>query len=170
MATRSSVLSWRIPGTGEPGGLLSMGLQRVGHDWGDLAAAAADSAEGNCSPMVLTSSWLIEFILLVFIWIKFFLLGKIIFTFSLKIKHFLIINMLALFNVVWITHDPCMFAYHLCCSTLWQVERLRKKKSMAKKIWAQVKAQSFQHDNIFQILLSTEYVLPVYKKGRHINL
>ena len=32
MATRSSVLAWRIPGTGEPGGLLSMGLHRVGHD------------------------------------------------------------------------------------------------------------------------------------------
>ena len=32
MATHSSVLSWRIPGTGEPGGLLSMGSHRVGHD------------------------------------------------------------------------------------------------------------------------------------------
>ena len=40
MATHSSVLAWRIPGTGEPGGLLSMGSQRVGHDWSDLAAAA----------------------------------------------------------------------------------------------------------------------------------
>ena len=39
MATHSSVLAWRIPGTGEPGGLLSMGLHRVGHDWSDLAAA-----------------------------------------------------------------------------------------------------------------------------------
>ena len=41
MASHSSVLAWRIPGTGEPGGLLSMGLHRVGHDWSDLAAAAA---------------------------------------------------------------------------------------------------------------------------------
>ena len=32
MATHSSILAWRIPGTGEPGGLLSMGLHRVGHD------------------------------------------------------------------------------------------------------------------------------------------
>ena len=32
MATHSSVLAWRIPGMGEPGGLPSMGLQRVGHD------------------------------------------------------------------------------------------------------------------------------------------
>ena len=40
MATHSSVLAWRIPGTGEPGWLLSMGSHRVGHDWSDLAAAA----------------------------------------------------------------------------------------------------------------------------------
>ena len=41
MATHSSVLAWRIPGTGEPGGLPSMGWHRVGHDWSNLAAAAA---------------------------------------------------------------------------------------------------------------------------------
>ena len=41
MATHSSVLAWRIPGTGEPSGLPSMGSHRVGHDWSDLAAAAA---------------------------------------------------------------------------------------------------------------------------------
>ena len=40
MATHSSVLAWRIPGTGEPGGLPSMGSHRAGHDWSDLAAAA----------------------------------------------------------------------------------------------------------------------------------
>ena len=40
MATHSSVLAWRIPGTGEPGGPLSMGLHRVRHDWSDLTAAA----------------------------------------------------------------------------------------------------------------------------------
>ena len=40
MATHSSVLAWRIPGMGEPGGLPSMGLHRVGHDGSDLAAAA----------------------------------------------------------------------------------------------------------------------------------
>ena len=39
MAIHSSVLAWRIPGTGEPGGLLSMGSHRVGHDWSDLAVA-----------------------------------------------------------------------------------------------------------------------------------
>ena len=41
MATHSSVLAWRIPGTGEPGGLPSMGSHRVGHERSDLAAAAA---------------------------------------------------------------------------------------------------------------------------------
>ena len=41
MATHSSVLAWRIPGTGEPGGLPSVGSHRVGHDWSDLAAAVA---------------------------------------------------------------------------------------------------------------------------------
>ena len=42
MATHSSVLAWRIPGTGEPGGLPSMGSHRVGHDGRDSAAAASD--------------------------------------------------------------------------------------------------------------------------------
>ena len=41
MATHSSVLAWRIPGTGEPAGLLSIGAHRVGHDSSNLAAAAA---------------------------------------------------------------------------------------------------------------------------------
>ena len=41
MVTHSSVLAWRILGMAEPGGLPSMGSHRVGHDWSDLAAAAA---------------------------------------------------------------------------------------------------------------------------------
>ena len=41
MATHSRILAWRIPGTGEPGGLPSMGSHRVGHDCSNLAAAAA---------------------------------------------------------------------------------------------------------------------------------
>ena len=46
MATHSSVLAWRIPGMGESDGLPSMGSHRVGHDWSDLVAAAA---EGRCT-------------------------------------------------------------------------------------------------------------------------
>ena len=40
MATHSRIVAWRMPGTEEPGGLPSMGLHRVGHDWSNLAAAA----------------------------------------------------------------------------------------------------------------------------------
>ena len=42
MATHSGVLAWRIPGMGEPGGLLSLGSHRVGHNWSDLAAVVLD--------------------------------------------------------------------------------------------------------------------------------
>ena len=52
MATHSSVLAWRIPGTGEPGGLPSMGSHRVGHDWSDLAVVAVSSSSGS-----LFNSW-----------------------------------------------------------------------------------------------------------------
>ena len=41
MATHSSVLAWRIPGTGEPGGLPSMGSHRVGHDWSDSSSSSS---------------------------------------------------------------------------------------------------------------------------------
>ena len=47
MATHSNVLACRIPGMGEPGGLPSMGSHRVGHDWSDLAAAAARNTESE---------------------------------------------------------------------------------------------------------------------------
>ena len=36
--THGSILAWRIPWTEEPGGLQSMGSQRAGHDWSDLAS------------------------------------------------------------------------------------------------------------------------------------
>ena len=52
MATQSSVLAWRISGTGRPGGLPSMGSHRVGHDWSDLAAAAV-----NVSKSYLIWKW-----------------------------------------------------------------------------------------------------------------
>ena len=47
MAAHSSVLAWRISGTGEPGGLPSMGSHRVRHDWSDLAAAGLIHVD-NC--------------------------------------------------------------------------------------------------------------------------
>ena len=56
MATHSSVLAWRISGTGEPVGLPSMGSHRVGHDWSDLAAAAAAATAGGKAAVV---DWMI---------------------------------------------------------------------------------------------------------------
>ena len=47
MATLSSVLAWRIPGSGDPGGLPSMGSHRVRHNWSDLAVAAARHCQAH---------------------------------------------------------------------------------------------------------------------------
>ena len=58
MATHSSILAWRIPGTEELGGLPSMGLHRVRRDRGDLAAAAAAAAcplSQRCHPIMSSS-------------------------------------------------------------------------------------------------------------------
>ena len=58
MATHSSVLAWRIPGTGEPGGLPSMGSHRVRHDWSNLAAAAITlRLPSSSQKFPLTPSW-----------------------------------------------------------------------------------------------------------------
>ena len=56
MATHSSVLAWRIPGTGEPGGLLPVGSHRVGHDWSDSAAAATSWPSTSLSVELLLES------------------------------------------------------------------------------------------------------------------
>ena len=59
MATHSSVLAWRIPGAGEPGGLPSLGSHRVGHDLSDLAAAAGAISEKSVPHVLqfLVISW-----------------------------------------------------------------------------------------------------------------
>ena len=56
MATYSSVLAWRIPGTGEPGGLLPMGSHRVGHDWSDSSSCSSSSSSSN-SPDLSSLIW-----------------------------------------------------------------------------------------------------------------
>ena len=62
LATHSSVLAWRIPGTGEPGGLPSMGSHRVRHDWRDLAAAAHTSEVMlKFSKPGFNSTWTVNF-------------------------------------------------------------------------------------------------------------
>ena len=67
MATHSSVLAWRIPGTGEPGGLQSMGSHRVGHDWSVLAAAMV-AWQCECT----WYHWMVYLITLDFIWDVFY--------------------------------------------------------------------------------------------------
>ena len=62
MATHSSVLAWRIPEAVEAGGLPPMGLHRVGHDWSDLAVAAA--AVWSC--IILDNHFLIFYLLFSF--------------------------------------------------------------------------------------------------------
>ena len=63
MATHSSVVTWRIPGTGEPGGLPSMGLHRDRHNWSDLAEARSllipwfSMCDKICQEIYTSSSW-----------------------------------------------------------------------------------------------------------------
>ena len=62
MAPHSSTLAWRIPGTGEPGGLPSLGSHRVRHDWSDLAAAYVTlgfpSGSAVKNPPAIQEMWL----------------------------------------------------------------------------------------------------------------
>ena len=55
MAIHSSVLAWIIPGMGEPGGLPSLGLHRVGYDCSGLAAAAAAAHTQMTLPLMAES-------------------------------------------------------------------------------------------------------------------
>ena len=57
MATHSSVLAWRVPGTGEPGGLPSMGSHRVGHDWND---SSSNNSSLSLSQVKATSYWQLQ--------------------------------------------------------------------------------------------------------------
>ena len=62
MATQSSVLAWRIPGMGHPGGLPSMGSHRVRHDWSDSAAAQWQAQVINIKrvPVLSRYTWLLR--------------------------------------------------------------------------------------------------------------
>ena len=55
MATLSSILAWRIPGTEEHGGLPSVGLHRVGHNWSNLAAGVTCPLSRWCHPTISSS-------------------------------------------------------------------------------------------------------------------
>ena len=63
MATHSSVLAWRIPGTRGPGGLPSVGLHRVGHNWSDLAAAAESGSHSVVSDFLWSMDYTVDGIL-----------------------------------------------------------------------------------------------------------
>ena len=58
MAAHSSILAWRIPGTGEPGGLPSMESHRVGHNWSDLAVAGEGDDRGWDGSMASVTQWM----------------------------------------------------------------------------------------------------------------
>ena len=60
MAIHSSVLAWRIPGTGEPGGLPSMGSHRVRHDWSDLVVVVVKSLQMVTAAMKLKDAYSLE--------------------------------------------------------------------------------------------------------------
>ena len=58
MATRSSILAWRIPWTEEPGGLQSTGSQRVGHAWGYLAHRHLVPTYWGSGSLCLSAEWI----------------------------------------------------------------------------------------------------------------
>ena len=96
LATHSSILAWRIPGTEEPGGLLSMGSHRVGHDWSDLAAAAA-WADGRKA----------ESSFCVFCFLN---------AFSSKSSYVPVVYLGGGVDIFWSFSLPCRIIIHICCS------------------------------------------------------
>ena len=82
MATDSSVLAWRIPGTGESGGLPSMGSHRVGYDWSNLAAAPAALLMVQPSHPYMTTQTFVGKVMP--------LLSRLVIAFLPRIKHLLI--------------------------------------------------------------------------------
>ena len=76
MATHSSVLAWRIPGTGEPGGLPSIGSRSLGHDWPALAAAAAAAAAAMTENQHILAVPLVMWYLLLIICLHLWWLGS----------------------------------------------------------------------------------------------
>ena len=76
MATKSSILLWRIPWTEEPGGLQSMGSRRVGHDWSALALHNPGNSHCICScSSQLTNPWEVSYFTRMHFY-GFFCLGK----------------------------------------------------------------------------------------------
>ena len=103
IASHSSVLAWRIPGMGEPGGLSSMGLHRVGQDWSDLAAAAesVNQFENNCRLRIIEPFQSINMYTFPLIRPSLISLSKFrLFVFSIEILHTFYICILYIFCLV----------------------------------------------------------------------
>ena len=115
MATHSSVLAWRIPRMGEPGGLPSLGSHRVGHDWSDLVAAA-DFLMFYCFPLLLCIiSLQIAFLsLLAFLWNSVFNWVHLSFLFS-SAFHFSLFS--AICKASLDNHLPCCIS--VSCGWFW---------------------------------------------------
>ena len=121
MVAHSSVLAWRIPGMEEPEGLPSLGSHRVGHDWSDLAAAAAVPLAGfKARPLavrarspnhwttseflsVFENNWLVNFLNL-FLFLANFLMNCFCFLFSISVHAYTL-------GCVWLFANPWTVAH-----------------------------------------------------------
>ena len=123
MATHSSVLDWRIPGTAEPGGLPSLGSHRIGHDWSDLAAAAAAAVSSSQCPapvcLFLSLSLLVTTNLL------YACEDSTYFLFPFLNDYFLNYYFIAVYlmcNIIWVTdiqYSSSSFLKHLLCAGIY---------------------------------------------------
>ena len=124
MATHSSVLSWRIPGTTEPGGLPSVGSHRVRHDWSDLAAVAA-ACRRSChlqTVTVLLLPFQSGFLLFLFLlWLLWKNLPKLCWTVVVRVGTLVLFltlgEMLSIFH-----HWRCfLWVYHIWLLLRWGI-------------------------------------------------
>ena len=125
MATHSSVLAWRIPWTEEPGGLPSIGSHRVGHDWSDLAAAAATKSQ------IIQTMWLPTWATRWPHWPRPAWWCKLEFSGQPSIKIYENIINEALLRIKVLQLFACLFT----CSTSLDSELLKKNFSQCNNIW-----------------------------------
>ena len=114
VATHSSVLAWRIPGTGEPGGLPSMGSRRVGHDWSGLAAAAVL----YCACVVYICIYIPHLLYpLIYWWNRLLLILATVTNAATKIVWICLFRLMYLFSWCW-NCDPSFLLYEVASPCL----------------------------------------------------